>query len=536
MENCGTARPGSSGEKIRMDKKLGIKGNMRHGGAEACASGKNVFRWVLLMAVLLLGLSAGAVRVKAATPYKENGRLSIKNGKVVNSRGKAFVIKGVSTHGIAWFPEYVNKQAFKTLRDEWGVNTVRLAMYTAEYDGYCAGGDQARMKELIDNGVKYARDLGMYVIIDWHILSDGNPLTYKSQAVSFFKEIAGKYKNYGNVLYEICNEPNGGEGTWTNIKSYGKTVIKTIRSADSKAIIIVGTPTWSQDVDTAEGAPITGYSNIAYAFHFYAGTHKDDLRSKLEGVLKKKFPVIVTEFGISDASGNGQVNTAEGNKWMKLLDQYGVGRVCWNLSNKNESSALLNSSCSKTSGWSSSDLSASGKWLVKTYTGKEEPGPAPSSTPKPTPTSAPKPTPSSTPKPVPSSAPKPTSAPTPKPTDAPSSGKNYQGVSSGKVKIRATVKQENTWKSGNSTFTQYKVTVENTGSRTSKKWTAAVYFGKKYILTSQWSGKYKAGAKKLTITPESWNGKLEKGQTAEIGFIIESSGAEKIKKVNVTAS
>lgn len=503
-----------------MEKKFRIKEDMRHGGMDAHTSGKDVFRRILLMAVLLLGLCAGTVRVKAATPYEENGRLSIKNGKVVNSRGEPFVIKGVSTHGIAWFPEYVNKQAFKTLRDKWGVNTIRLAMYTAEYNGYCTGGDQTQLKKLIDDGVKYARDLGMYVIIDWHILSDGNPLTYKSQANSFFKKIAGKYKDYGNVLYEICNEPNGGNGTWSNVKSYGKTIVKTIRSVNPKAIIIVGTPTWSQDVDTAEASPITGYSNIAYAFHFYAGTHKDDLRSKLESVLKKNFPVIVTEFGISDASGNGQVDTAEGNKWMKLLDQYSVGRVCWNLSNKNESSALLNSSCSKKSGWSSSDLSASGKWLVKTYTGKTEQKPAPTSTPKP----------------VPTSAPKPTSTPAPKPTDAPSSGKSYQGVSSGKVKIRVTVKEENTWKSGNSTFTQYKVTVENTGSRTSRKWRTAVYFGKKYTLTSQWSGKYQAAAKKLTITPESWNGKLEKGQTAEIGFIIETTGAQKIKKVNVTAS
>ena len=276
----------------------------------------------------------------ASTPYAANGRLSVSGGQIVNSSGKTFTIKGVSTHGIAWYPDYISEASFKTLRDSYGVNTIRLAMYTSEYGGYCTGGDKSSLKALIDKGVKCAKKLGMYVIIDWHILSDGNPLTYKSQALSFFKWAAKKYASYGNVLYEICNEPNGSGGTWKNIKSYAKSVIKAIRSYDKKGIIIVGTPTWSQDVDVVASDRITGYSNIAYAFHFYAATHTDSYRTKLETALKKKLPVIVTEFGISDASGNGSVSTSEGNKWIKLLNKYGVGRVMWNLSNKSETCAL----------------------------------------------------------------------------------------------------------------------------------------------------------------------------------------------------
>lgn len=40
-----------------------------------------------------------------------------------------------------------------------------LAMYTEEYNGYCSGGNQAELRKLINNGVKYATELGMYVII-----------------------------------------------------------------------------------------------------------------------------------------------------------------------------------------------------------------------------------------------------------------------------------------------------------------------------------------------------------------------------------
>ena len=273
----------------------------------------------------------------------------------------------MSTHGLAWYPQYVQKKSFASLKKK-GVNTIRLALYTEEYNGYCNGGseNQKNLKKLLDKGVNAATELGMYVIIDWHILSDGNPLSHKKEAKSFFKEMAKKYKKYNNVLFEICNEPNGDGGSWENIRSYAKSIIPVIRSVNKKAIVIVGTPTWSQEVDKAVDNPLSG-KNIVYAFHFYAGTHGQDLRDRLEAALKKKLPVLVSEFGITDASGNGGINKAEGNRWMKLLNRYKVGRVCWNLSNKGEDSALLKSSCNRVSGWKNSDWSVQAKWLWKQY-------------------------------------------------------------------------------------------------------------------------------------------------------------------------
>ena len=297
----------------------------------------------------------------ATTPVKKNGRLSVKGTRLVNSQGKAVVLKGVSTHGINWFPQYVNKAAFKTLRDNWGVNCIRLAMYTEEYNGYCSGGNQAELRKLINNGVKYATELGMYVIIDWHILSDGNPVKNKKQAMSFFKYMAKKYKNQNNIFYEICNEPNGGT-SWNRIKSYASSVIKTIRKYDKKNIILVGTPTWSQDVDVAADSPIKGYSNIMYTFHFYAATHGDSYRQKVQAAIQKGLPVFVSEFGISESSGNGRIDKNEANKWMQFLKKNKISYVCWSLCNKNESCSLLKSSCSRTGNFKKSDLSQAGLW------------------------------------------------------------------------------------------------------------------------------------------------------------------------------
>lgn len=291
------------------------------------------------------------------------GKLSVSGRNIIDENGQTVQLKGASTHGLAWFPQYVNKETFRTLRDTWGANTVRLAMYTAEYGGYCSGGDKTNLKNLINNGVNYANELGMYAIIDWHILSDANPNQNKSEAVAFFSEMANKYKDYNNVLYEICNEPNGGAGWENDIKPYAIEVINTIRQYDNDAIIIVGTPTWSQDVDIAAKSPITGYNNIMYTLHFYAATHKDDLRNKAKYALDSDLPLFVTEFSICDASGNGGLDYNSAQAWFDLLNTYNVSYVGWNLSNKAESSAFFNSSCDKTSGWEDGDLTESAKWL-----------------------------------------------------------------------------------------------------------------------------------------------------------------------------
>ena len=296
---------------------------------------------------------------------KKTGKgLSVKGTNLVDSSGQVVKLRGVSTHGLSWFPQYVNKDAFKYMRDEWNVNTIRLAMYTTEYNGYCTGDDNNRqaLLQLIDNGVSYCTDLNMYVIIDWHILSDGNPNTYKNQALEFFDTVSRKYSKNSNVIYEICNEPNGGT-SWDEIKSYAVEVIDTIRKNDKDAVIIVGTPNWSQYVDQAAASPIDR-DNLLYALHFYADTHRDDLRNKMVNAINSGLPVIVSEFGICDASGNGNVNIEEANKWMQVIKQHNVSYVIWNLSNKQESSALINSSCSKVSGWTNDELSESGKWFI----------------------------------------------------------------------------------------------------------------------------------------------------------------------------
>ncbi len=310
----------------------------------------------------------GAKPTNIPTAEGENGyygRLHVEGTYLADEDNKLVQLRGVSTHGLGWFPQYVNEAAIRQFNEEWGCNVFRLAMYTAEGAGYCTNGDdqKQKLKDLVHKGVQAAIDEDMYVIIDWHILQDQDPNKYKDEAKKFFEEMAKTYKDDPHVIYEICNEPNGGT-TWSMIKKYALEVIPVIRKYAPNAIIIVGTPTWSQDVDIAANDPITEYDNVMYALHFYASTHTDSLRNKCKTAVKKGLPIFVTEYGICEASGNGVINEKQANLWIEMLDSYGISHVMWNLANKNESSSMIAAGNTKVNGFTEKDLSKSGKWFV----------------------------------------------------------------------------------------------------------------------------------------------------------------------------
>ncbi|MCR4606061.1 MAG: cellulase family glycosylhydrolase [Eubacterium sp.] len=301
-------------------------------------------------------------KVTKGDQVKKHGRLKIKGRYIVDKSGKRYLIKGTSTHGIAWFPEYVNKSAFNSLK-KWGANTVRLACYTSPGEQYSPSKDW----KTIDKGVKAASDLGMYCIIDWHILNDNNPKTTLKRAKKFFKHFAKKYKNKKNIIWEICNEPHW--CSWkSDIKPYAKKIYKVIRKY-SKNIIVVGTNTWSQDVDEAANSPLSKktYKNVCYTLHFYAATHKDDLRKKVKYAVKKKLPILCTEYSICNESGSGSKDTSSAKKWIKLLKKNKIGFINWSLCNKAETASMLKTSCKKTGKFKKSNLTSVGKWIIKQW-------------------------------------------------------------------------------------------------------------------------------------------------------------------------
>nr|WP_290462150.1 glycoside hydrolase family 5 protein [Acutalibacter muris] len=246
---------------------------------------------------------------------------------------------------------------------KFGANLFRVAMYTGE-NGYLS--QPEKIKEQAVTAIDAAIKQDMYVIIDWHILSDGNPMDHIKESKAFFTEIAKRYKDEPAVIYEICNEPNGGADWKRDIKPYAQELVKTIRGQSEKGVILIGSSTWSQDVHLAAADPVDG-ENLMYTLHFYAGTHGQWLRDRADAALKAGLPLFVSEWGTSSADGSGGVFPEESKKWLDFLDKKGISWANWSLCDKSETSAALKPGTSPNKSWTRNDLSESGKFVFDNF-------------------------------------------------------------------------------------------------------------------------------------------------------------------------
>jgi endoglucanase len=272
-------------------------------------------------------------------PAPKYGRLQVIGTHLCGADGKPVQLRGMSTMGLHWYGEVVNSAAFTALAKDWKADVVRLALYVGE-GGYAAHPD---LKQLVWKGIDLAIAHGLYVIVDWHVLTPGDPNdAVYAGAQAFFDEVSRKYGKVPNLLYEIMNEPNG-ELDWSaDLKPYAEKMVATIRANDPDGVILIGSGTWSQDVNVAAADPLQG-KNLMYTFHFYAGTHGPALRAKVQAALDSGAAVFCTEWGTSEASGNGGPYLKSADEWLAFLDARSISWVNWSLCDKSETSAALKS-------------------------------------------------------------------------------------------------------------------------------------------------------------------------------------------------
>jgi aryl-phospho-beta-D-glucosidase BglC (GH1 family) len=309
---------------------------------------------ILLFMHMLLFL---AVLSSAQTPLSMNGRLSVSGKNLVNECGNAVQLRGLSTHGVMFHQECYTESSVKSIAQDWKADLLRLAVYTTNSDGatrgYAQATDTAFYHQWIDQMVNLTEKYGMYVIIDWHILKDGNPATYQSKAKTFFSLMSKKYKDRKHVIYEICNEPNSGT-SWDQIKNYAADIIPAIRANDANAVILVGTPEWSSRIDQARQSPLASNlsKNVMYTLHFYAGSGAHNtFKQYLKDAVAANFPVFVSEWGMTEASGTGNISASNSADWLSLLATNKISWANWQFSDKSESSSLLKPGSCLTESW-----------------------------------------------------------------------------------------------------------------------------------------------------------------------------------------
>jgi endoglucanase len=305
--------------------------------------------------LLLLLVFCFDTRLTSQTFVEQNGQLSVKGTVIVNKDGDTVQLKGMSFFWSQWIGKYYTYNTVKWLRDDWKCTVVRAAM-AVEAGGYLTSPKAEKQK--IYTVVDAAIDLGIYVIVDWH---DHNAQRHRVAAQNFFAELAKKYGNSPNIIYEPYNEPLA--VSWKDsIKPYHEAVIDSIRAYDPDNIVICGTKTWSQDVDEASLNMIKD-TNIVYTLHYYAATHKQSYRDKAANAIKKGAALFVTEYGTCTSSGSGFLDTTETKRWWKFLDDNKIGYCNWSVSDKTETASVLKPNASVNGGWDTSWLSPSGKFV-----------------------------------------------------------------------------------------------------------------------------------------------------------------------------
>ncbi len=283
--------------------------------------------------------------------------LRVVKTRLLNKDADAALLRGMSSHGMQWYPKFARRGSIEATKKA-GANVFRIAMYTDE-GGYLS---DPSVKQDVIRAVDDTLSLGMYAIIDWHILFDNDPMANADKAEEFFRDMSKRYKNEPGVIYEICNEPNGADVTWSgSVKPFAERIIPVIRENAPESVILVGSPTWSQDVDIAAADPLK-YDNIMYTLHFYAGTHGEELRSKCRRALEMGAPVFASEWGVSRADGSGGVFTEQSDVWLDFLEGLGISWCNWSLGDRDETSAALLPGAPEN--WSEEHLSESGRYVM----------------------------------------------------------------------------------------------------------------------------------------------------------------------------
>ncbi|WP_024772528.1 cellulase family glycosylhydrolase [Aquimarina macrocephali] len=333
---------------------------------------KKLFSKVFLSMVLLLFFFGnGYTQTITNDAVSTNGQLQVKGLKLCNQYGHPIQLRGMSTHGIQWYGKCVTDSSLDVLANDWDADILRISLYVQE-GGYET--DPAGFTAKVAKMINMATDRGMYALVDWHQLTPGDPNFNTEKAKTFFTDIATQFKDYNNIIYDICNEPNksgseqNGGVPWSKIKNYGDTIIPVIRAIDADAPILIGTHGWaSLGISDGKSAkdivdnPLN-FPNIMYTFHFYAASHQDLYYNELDWA-SDRLPIFVTEFGTQNYAGEGPNDFVMTQKYLDLLRRKKISWTNWNYSDDFRTGAVWKQGTCASGNWTDANLKEAGAWI-----------------------------------------------------------------------------------------------------------------------------------------------------------------------------
>ena len=306
---------------------------------------------------------------------KYHGKL-YKNGKyLVDLEGKQVEIRGIGTHHLLQFKNLHTKECLETLK-YYGINCIRLSAYlktqlfNASNNEYAKGyvDSIAETRAHIEEIVSYCVELGLYVILDWHMHATNSYADmYETEAIDFFTYYSDKYKDTPNVFYELANEPYS--ITATELITFISKVRPVILANNPTAIMLCGNA--KEGIETFYTKLVAaGYTDIFVCPHSYGESVKVQYRNW----FNNGYPLFVSEWGNSNGFGDGEGNDAATTDLLAWLHETGVGTCFWKYTDQTMTTSILKNRDGlignpyyKYGGFTEEDLSYNGKLYLNTF-------------------------------------------------------------------------------------------------------------------------------------------------------------------------
>ncbi|GAQ51970.1 cellulase family glycosylhydrolase [Streptomyces acidiscabies] len=289
-----------------------------------------LFRKVLaaLLGALLLGaLAPAAVQAAAAPRIKATG-LHISNGRLLESNGNDFVMRGVN-HAHTWYPTRLN-QSLADIK-AFGANTVRVVLA----DGHRWTANTAADVGDVIAQCKANRVICVLEVHDTTGYGEESAAGTLDQAADYWinlKSVLAGQEDY--IAINIGNEP------WGNTNPDGWTAptiaaVKKLRAAGLQHLLMVDAPNWGQDwqgvmranAQSVYAADTTG--NLIFSIHMYSVFDTAaEITDYLNAFVTAKLPLLIGEFGgPADQYGDPDEDTM-----MASAQQLKLGYLAWSWS------------------------------------------------------------------------------------------------------------------------------------------------------------------------------------------------------------
>ncbi|GAA4274812.1 cellulase family glycosylhydrolase [Aquimarina gracilis] len=328
---------------------------------------QNTLANYVILISFVFSMLFGITTMAQNTPVALNGQLKVCGTQLCNQYNKPIQLRGMSTHGIQWYGwgDCLTESSLDALAYDWEADILRISLYVQE-GGYET--DPVGFTNQVSRLINEATERGMYALVDWHQLNPGDPNVNLENAKRFFTDIANLHRDKNNIIYDVCNEPNGTGVNWNRIKTYADQIIPVIRGVDNDAVVLVGTHGWATFGVSGEGNlqdvidnPLQ-FDNVMYTFHFYAKSHQEAYLNTLDQA-SSQLPVFVTEFGSQEFTGDGPNDFEMTQRFIDLMRQKKISWTSWNYSDDFRSGAVWQTGTCSGGPWTTSRLKEAGSWI-----------------------------------------------------------------------------------------------------------------------------------------------------------------------------